>query len=197
MKRTAILVALAAFSTALAVRAQSNGAADDSQSCAYDRAALLALEEQSFDQDLEGGWRAVARQQGCLEAAANLIRDYREANGLSSYILFWHEAQLRAYSDDTQPAIALFEQSYKAPDDGLGWNIYVDATVAFMRGDREALLAARKRLVALPEPPNRFTVDVNGNEIEPPPWPPNLRVVDNLIRCYERTYAEAYSRCAE
>src|SRR4051794_36183667 len=45
--------------------------------CYDDRAALLALDQKAFDQDLAGGWRAVAASPGCELAAADLIRDYR------------------------------------------------------------------------------------------------------------------------
>jgi hypothetical protein len=163
--------------------------------CGYDREGLLALDEASFDQDLEHGWRSVARQEGCLAVAADLIRDYREANSLSSRMLFWHEGQLRAYSGDVERAIPLLAKSQREDDDGLPWNLYVDATIAFLKQDKEALLQARDALANLPEPEAQLHIDAFGNGIPPPPWPPNLSVVDRFIECFGRTYPEAYARC--
>jgi hypothetical protein len=47
--------------------------------CDYDRARLLALDETQFDQ-YESGWRALASKPGCDLAAADLLRDYRQAH---------------------------------------------------------------------------------------------------------------------
>ena len=41
--------------------------------CKYDEEALLALDENAFDQDLSGGWRAIASIPGCELAAAELL----------------------------------------------------------------------------------------------------------------------------
>lgn len=76
--------------------------------CTFDRAKLLALDEYSFDQDINGGWRAVAQHEQCTEVAADLIREYRETHGLVSTILYWHEGQLRATAGSTDEAIRLF-----------------------------------------------------------------------------------------
>ena len=64
--------------------------------CIFDRAKLLALDEYSFDQDMNGGWRAIAQHEVCTEIAADLIREYRETRGLVSTILCWHEGQVFA-----------------------------------------------------------------------------------------------------
>src|SRR4051812_3171712 len=79
--------------------------------CAYDRDRLLALEPSAFDQDLGGGWRKLADDPRCLLAAADLIRDYRNAHAHSSTILFWHEGQLRAEAGQIETAIALFAKA--------------------------------------------------------------------------------------
>lgn len=64
--------------------------------CRYDRAAVLTLDEQAFDQDMSGGWRALS-DRGCEASAADLIRDYRAAHTLErAYLSYWHEGQLRA-----------------------------------------------------------------------------------------------------
>lgn len=46
--------------------------------CAYDRASMMALPQQAFDQDLNG-WRSLSMR-GCEAEAADLIRDWREDN---------------------------------------------------------------------------------------------------------------------
>lgn len=166
-------------------------AADDTGPCVYDRTAMLALDQQAFDQDMDGGWRALAARPGCTLAAADLIRDYRRAHGSDAGILYWHEGQLRANAGQTGQAIELFERSRKA-DDPFGWNPYVDASIAFLRGDRPALLAARDALARLPRPADFAPRDQNGEPIEIR-WPPNLQVVDRLIACFGQGYRIAYS----
>jgi len=94
------------------------------------------LDENEFDQDISGGWRALASTPGCLLIAADLLRDYRNAHHKESGLLFWHEAQVRADAGQYPEAIALMEHAYKpTEDDKAGWNPYVDATIAFLRRD--------------------------------------------------------------
>ncbi len=121
--------------------------------CDYDRSSMLALDQSKFDQDLTGGWRQIAYA-GCDVEAADLIRDWRTARQSQAGILFWHEGQLRANAGQTSRAIALFKRSRKSKseDAGFGWNLYVDGSVAFLRGDRNGLKAARTKLAALPRP---------------------------------------------
>lgn len=175
--------------------------------CAHDREVLLALPEPAFDQDLSnggGGWRTLAARQECVSVAADLIRDYRHRRGVEGGILAWHEGQLRAEAGDVAQAIALFERARK-PDgekDPIGWNAYVDASVAFLRNDRAALAAARARLAATPYrtdgdmPPLKDGVIAfpaqEGRPAVRMRWPPNLDVVDGLIRCFAQPYRVAY-----
>jgi hypothetical protein len=155
-----------------------------------DRAnATLALGLAAFDQDMSGGWRALAQQPGCEGVAADMLYAYRSNLESHLSILYWHEGQLRANIGQIPAAIRLMEQSRKA-DDRYGWNPYVDATVAFLRGDRAALVAARAALAALPRPDGfRDEVLANGLRVT---WPQNLAVVDGLVRCFGRPYREAY-----
>ncbi|MFC7519694.1 hypothetical protein ACFQS6_04445 [Xanthomonas populi] len=176
--------------------------------CDYDRVAMLALEQQAFDQDMPGGWRALADRPGCSSAAADLLRDYRQAHAITGGIVIWHEDQLRAEAGQSAQAIALFEKSYKpASEDLAGWNPYVDAMIAFMKRDRTGLEAARTRLAAVPYPQgNDMPPLQDGYMILPAvpgrpeikaKWPPNLDVVDGLLRCFDDTYSNAYgaARC--
>lgn len=167
--------------------------------CSVDRAALLALDQNSFDQDLKGGWRAIADRPGCELVAADLLREYRLAHPESRNpgILYWHEGQIRAIAGDAQGAVPLLEQSRKVTD-GFGWNPYVDATVAFLRGDRTRLEAARQSLAAISPPADweQMVADVKAKSGMQMTWPPNLDVVDGLIACFGKPYREAYgNRC--
>jgi hypothetical protein len=176
--------------------------------CEVDRARVLALDEQQFDQDMAGGWRAIADKPGCSQAAADLIRDWRQKHGVSPGLLVWHEAQLRASAGQTPEAIALMTQARRGPGvpDKSGWNIYVDASVAFLRKDMAALQQQRAKLAAVAPPsgPNApvtvvdgyFDIDMGNGETMKMRWPPNIDVVDGLIACFDKPYAEAYrSEC--
>lgn len=165
------------------------------ETCAYDREKMLGLSQSAFDQDLDGGWRALSYRPGCKLAAADLIRDYRESKGLTASILYWHEGQLRASAGQTAQAIALFTKSRRDGNDPEGWDHYVDATIAFLKKDKSALLAARERLARIPRPADYQPPKLPPNVRLPSTWPPNLGAVDKLIRCFERDYQEAYHRC--
>jgi hypothetical protein len=157
---------------------------------------MLALSLSDFDQDMEGGWRKIAYDDECVAIAADLIRDYRESKGLSAYLLYWHEGQLRASAGQTGRAVGLFQLSYKPPEtDQEGWNFYVDATIAFLKKDQTALLGARERLASLPRPKDFAPRDPEGRPVAIS-WPMNLHVVDAMIRCFGRSYDEAYSGCS-
>lgn len=178
--------------------------------CSYDKDALLALDEHAFDQDLAnggGGWRAVANRPGCELAASDLLAAYRAAHPAASATLAWHEGQMRASAGQYARAIPLLVSARKAPDDDMaGWNVYVDATVAFLEGDKEGLLKAREQLSAVRFPSNADMPPIKDGMLEIPAqdgqpamkirWPPNIEVVDGLIRCFGEPYAEAYSSTA-
>jgi hypothetical protein len=165
---------------------------DHASACFSDRAALLALDQQAFDQDLQGGWRAVAARPGCELAAADLIRDYRQSKDKRDSILYWHEGQLRALAGQSGEAIVLFDQARHPEPDAMGWNLYVDASISFLKGDKPALLGTREALAALPKPPDFAPRDPSGRPL-PIAWPPNLNVVDGFVACFGKSYREAYS----
>lgn len=167
------------------------------EGCSYDCAEMLALDKNAFDQDSEGGWRSVAHQDGCKVEAADLIRDYIVEHKAQSTILFFHEAQLRAMAGQTKQALQLFPQTHKpaSETDRIGWNHYVDATIAFLRKDKDALLEAKTELVKTPKPDGYNPLDIDGNPIDMI-WPPNLNVVDGFIDCFEQDYDWAYNNCS-
>jgi hypothetical protein len=160
----------------------------------YDRDKMLALSKEAFDQDLDAGWRALARHDECITIAADIIRDYREKWRLNDKELWWHEGQLRAVSGETERAVSLLERSRSSANERMEWSLYVDATVAFLRKDSAKLNQARERLANLPQPPDWPPRDSNDRPINIS-WPPNLDVVDRLIQCFGREYKEAYGNC--
>ncbi|WP_444844397.1 hypothetical protein [Duganella caerulea] len=170
--------------------------------CAYDRARLLALDENQFDQDMSGGWRQLSSIPGCARVAADVLHDYREAHHIESSLLFWHEAQVRAQDGQYPEAIALMKRAYKTPEeDKAGWNLYVDATVAFLSRDRAALGQVKSKLAAVPPPLGAdippvvngyMELDFADGSKKKLRWPINIEVVEGLENCFDKPYAEAY-----
>jgi hypothetical protein len=181
IRRPAVRIPLFAIVALFALRAQPGMAADANAACAFDRAAMLAQDLDTFDQGPDG-WRRLERESACVGIAADLIADYREAHPelrqhFDSYLLTWHEGQLRASSGQNEQAAALFAQSRLTQEPMFqGWNLYVDGTLAFLRKDGEGLRRARDGVAALAEPVN-------------------LDVLDGLLRCIDKPYSEAYGPC--
>jgi len=172
--------------------------ADGTTQCQYDRSAMLALDLPAFDQDMNGGWRTLEAKD-CAKEAADLIRVWREAHGSmgpADTLLSWHEGQLRADVGQYADAIRLFQAGrHPAADDAKwGWSLYVDGSIAFLRGDRRKLEAARTKLAALPRPAE--LKDAVGPDGKPRAvrWPMNIRVLDGFLHCWGQSYKAAY-RC--
>jgi hypothetical protein len=165
-----------------------------SRSCAVDRANMLALDQQSFDQG-PSGWRQL-EVPGCYRKAADLIRYWRRAHSSGSKILLWHEGQNRAKAGQAREAVRLFKASRKGESDEMAvpWNLYVDGSIAFLRRDRVALEVSRSALAASPEPASFMPLGPDGKPIQIP-WPPNLNVLEGFQRCWDQPYDRAYS-CA-
>jgi hypothetical protein len=196
--------ALIATAAALAFASQKPYA-----ECVQDPERYLAMSFQEFDQGVqpvadgprkEWGWREIARQGGCDTAVADLISGWRERHGaaLLPYqrgLSAFHEGQFRAAAGDYSGAIPLIEQGRAAFADAAG-QAYVDAVVAFLRSDRDALIAARERLLSVPEPANwpelqrRFKEEA-GQDMK---WPQNIEATDVLVRCFGKPYS-AFSEC--
>ena len=131
-----------------------------------ERERLLALHQDAFDQDMQGGWRVLEQKPGCRETAANLIAEWRQRHQSTDTIVFWHEGQARAGMEDREAAIALFKQSYQPAWPGtVAWNSYVDATIAFMARDKPGLLRARENLLQV-NPPAEYVVKDGRFEVE-------------------------------
>lgn len=166
--------------------------------CRQPDAAMLALSVHEFDQT-PAGWRSLDAE-GCEAVGADAIARYRAANregleGEDLGTLIWHEGQLRAAAGQTEAAIALMLEARQEESDAI--QPYVDATVAFLRRDREALLAARERLLALPVP-DYFAAAVERHRVNypdypAPTWPLNRDKVEGFVACFDRPYREAYN----
>ena len=147
--------------------------------------ALLALSLMSFDQDHAGGWREL-QSKGCELTAAMLIDSYvvdapEELKMIQWEGLYFHAGQLYAMAGLRKLAVRRMLRSlnlHEGTDEDIAWNTYVFATVGFLQGDREEL--AHQRLVLASAKPTR------ENKI-------NLRVVDGLVRCFDKPYSDAYS----
>ncbi|MEM1106414.1 MAG: hypothetical protein AAGH87_08475 [Pseudomonadota bacterium] len=167
--------------------------------CYHDRDALLALDFDRFDRNLEGGWRDLGDDPQCYGVAADSIETYRISTATTSaqtQSLVHHEAQMRAADGQSRSAIGLIETLLPLRADNPEMQAYHEAEIAFLRRDRSALLAARARLLSVP-PPEGFEEAVadflSRYPGQPPPaWPVNLDVVDGFIACFDRPYAEAY-----
>ncbi|MGY0635260.1 hypothetical protein [Luteimonas sp. A478] len=174
------------------------------EKCSYDQEELLSLDEAAFDQDLpSGGWRQVGSIPGCEAAAAELIAAYRARHPDSSSTVAWHQGQMLASAGMNEQAIPALEIAKKDPArDIAGWNHYVDATIAFLSGEKERLEWARDQLAAVPyDAASGMPPLVDGyiefpTQPDQPPirmrWPPNLDVVEGLVKCFGKSYSEAY-----
>ena len=200
MRRKTIAIILLASALICCGANASPADRSSDERCAFDKAAMLALDEQSFDQDVAngGGWRRVASNQECELVAAELIAEYRQVYGINSPLLFWHEGQLRAFSGQYAQAIALLQNSYKPEEQDFGWNAYADATIAFLQGDRHKVDQALVRLKSTPAPPGETLQDGKLEMTQPDgtkfkmPWPLNVDVVQGLQRCMGKPYRDAY-----
>lgn len=155
----------------------------------------MSLGENKFEENDEVGWPSLVREPGCELAVADLIRRYRIAHGIgmnSQNILLWEEGKLRVFGGEIEDGIKLILAS-KRDDDNV-WNAYVDATVAFLRRDRNELSAARERLASIPEPPGfaKAAARLQAKTGRSIFWPPNLDIVDGLVACFDQPYFKAY-----
>ena len=160
---------------------------------------LISLSLEQFDQDLKGGWRALADQQGCEARAASLIQAYinehqKEIPAQNLSTLRWHQGQMWAAAGLSRRAVTAFKATKPEGDDAQ--NYYADATIAFLERDRKAFDLARASLAALPPPKNwdKAVADFQKRFNRPGPvWPMNLDVVDRLGACFDQPYSQAYA----
>ena len=142
--------------------------------------AFLEMDYDTFDQT-DSGWRSLAYEARYLDAA-KLIDRYSDANREELLpdevrLLNFHSGQMYAFADEYVIAIERFEASCKphSLDEANPWNTYVDATIAFLESDFDALLRQREILG-------------EGNSLAGS----NRAVVDKLVENFGKPYSEAY-----
>lgn len=106
------------------------------------------------------GWRGLAAKRRYAEAAETIHR-YLEINldrlePWQAQILKFHEAQMLACAGRREAALEMLPAGRIIPQPRsmpVDWNAMVDATEAFLRNDRAALLAAQSRIDARGDSP--------------------------------------------
>lgn len=152
--------------------------------CSFDQRKILTLDYFAFSDRLE-----TLDRKGCAAQMRDLLRDYRETRKKDltpgQYrLLTWQEGTVRARMGDNFAAIPLLSAWLDDPTPAI--RDYAAATIAFLRRDKPALLAARDKLIVEPKPEG-FDERVAGRT-----WPLNLVIVDAFVGCYDKPYAEAY-----
>lgn len=183
-----LFVSLLPFTLAAPVAAQDEPGAR----CAHNREAILALEFVAFDQAQGSGWRPLY-EAGCYKEAAELVQDWAKKHPQAPSIIPFHLAQLWGYAGRSDLAIPMFEQIYResTADAADPWQLYTEGNLAFLQRDRARLEAATTKLAALPQPPDwgaRRVVMADGSPAPPRPWPPNLNIMQAMLRCWDQTY---------
>ena len=176
-------LALGVTGTAAAQRVEP---AAQTHQCALADADLAANARLSFDEfDQRGTTPATARQLGnqrCYAEAARATEHYLVNGPILSTgehsAVVWHLGQYLAAAGDEPRAASVMAAARRPiePGDELEWNAYVEGTWAFLVKDRPVLETAVARLRAAPQPRNRN----------------NLRAVERMLRCFGRSYADAY-----
>jgi len=144
-----------------------------------ERAKFLALSFEQFDQSADQGWRALADEPGqprkCYLMGARLLREYakrhKELDSWQRMLITFHSGQIYAQAHSYESAIKQLRKSFAPKEEE--WNIYVRATIAFLRYDKPSLLQERTKLAATEQKMN-------------------LNVVDELIHHFGESYADAY-----
>ena len=182
--------------------------------CGVDADALntyLEMDQHSFDQDFKGGWREVSEREGCGVGAAVLIESYilfsKPSPAQKHGILRWHAGQILANEGETARALAFFQGTYQPEDDGAksDWDLYVDATIAFLDNDHSTLSNARDVLAT--RLPDEETIAARQKFLDDNPEitmpegfvtePQNLTVVNRLLDCFGKPYGDAYGDCED
>ena len=119
---------------------------------------LLALPWKQFDQTLGSGWRVYACQKD-YAGAARLIETYlarrTDLTPTQRAVSNFHAAVELARENRLEEALRHLDSAEVAPGSrGVpeDWNELVISMRAFLRGDREALLASKQRVDAMPSP---------------------------------------------
>lgn len=143
---------------------------------------MLSLDFASFDQSMpNGAWRGIRDP---FEAAKTIdtyhLHHAEKLRDDERRILYWHAGQSYATAGLYQLAITRFEKSYdpqEKPSAEFKWNAYVRGSIAFLKKDLKTLTKARDEL----------------READRGKPSPNRKVLESFVRCFKKTYEEAYS----
>jgi hypothetical protein len=97
-------------------------------------------------------------------------------------ILFFHAGQSYAFENLYEVAARRIEASKndkEEPNPELHWNLYVEATAAFLKKDKKVL---KEKFAEFEK------VATEKEKV-------NVKVVEGLIICFEKPYVEAYGAC--
>jgi hypothetical protein len=135
----------------------------------------MALSYEAFD---AGGWRELLAQ-GCTDAAVASLERYQAANqsrlsAEQTRELRFHVGQTLAMSGRDAESVAHFERSAGGDEE---WDAYVQATIAFLKREAEALVAQRAR----------YAQAAGASAMR-------LAVIDGFVACPGQSYVAAV-RC--
>ncbi|MBL9132059.1 MAG: hypothetical protein JNG86_12725 [Verrucomicrobiaceae bacterium] len=141
---------------------------------------LKQLAWHEFDQTKSKYWRELADVRRFKEAAElieKMISLHPELDRINASNLHFHAGQCWAMAGEKEHALThLRLAQHHTQVGGLLWDVYVDGTAAFLKGDKRELLNAHERLAEKDDELNK----------------PNLCVLDRLIANFGKPYAEAY-----
>lgn len=200
MRRTLLLACLLpALSAGMPAAAQPAESETRCELLEGAKRKLLAMPYEAFDQSAGSGWRPLL-EAGCPYAAAEIVEAYIEkhpARADANPVLHFHAGQLRAFVgaraaavEHMQAAIAAHARGERIY--GPHWETYLGATIAFLEHDEAGL----RRLY------DRLRGRIDGPPGAPPAFDPSKRgdrehiaIVAGLVRCFDRSYREAYGEC--
>lgn len=130
-----------------------------------EQVAVLKLSWTEFDQTLGSGWRVFADRKQYL-AAAELIeiylRQHAELAVRQRAISNHHAGQMFACAGRVATALSHLDRAITPPETENmpeDWNELVISTRAFLIGDRDELIASKKRVAAMTSPTFRNNAD--------------------------------------
>jgi hypothetical protein len=142
-----------------------------------DIAEQITLPYDKFDsQSGPNAWRSMSSA-GCTDAAIALLQAFQSSNESNltddqRREIAFHIGQTLAFAGRENEAIEDFERANK-PGGSVEWHTYVDATLAFLRHDTDALVAAHKSYAAIA------------------PGSMRLSAIEGFIKCPKDPYAKA------
>lgn len=142
----------------------------------------LKMDYWQFDQTKDSGFRYLANKE-CYTRAATLIQAYLNKNQnlliWQKANLNWHAGQMLAYAGDYKKAISYMRKAHWTVSKKLSplhWNAYVNATIAFLEGNKTQLIKYRNILK-----------QKRQNKTDP-----NLKIVNKLVGNFGKSYIDVY-----